>query len=164
MKNKTIIIGIALIVFLILSAVFPAYTLKSYHSDTTTSGKSWTQWPFGFKSNYRYRESALETYLKDNLKEPIEYEWISSRGTRKNIYGNVLVRAHGSPNSLLGYPNDMLAIWIENTPKDDILTFYRTLKNGKDEEVELAITQFVEQSEESMNKHWQIKSGDDNSE
>lgn len=157
MKKKTIMIGIAVIVFLILSAVFPVYTLKAYHSDTTASGKSWTQWPFGFKSNYRYRESALETYLKDNLKEPIEYKWISSRGTRKNIYGSVLVRAHGSPNGLLGCPGDMLEIWIEHTPKDEILTFYRTLKNGKDEEIELAISQFFAQSEKSLDKHWQIQ-------
>lgn len=153
MKNKTIIIIVAVILFLVFSIIFPAYTLKAYHSDTTASQKSWTQWPLEIKTNYKYQESAFEAYLKKNLKEPIEYQWVSSRGTQKNIYGSVLVRAHGRPNSLLSHPNDFLKIWIEFTQKEEIIAFYKTLKDGENEEVELAIDQFFAQSEKLLNKN-----------
>jgi|GEM_PF-1881020 hypothetical protein len=155
---KKAIICIGLIVLLGLSTILPVYTLKAYHSNTTASTMAWTQWPFGIKTSYNYQESPLESYLKENLKEPIEYDWISSRGTRKNLYGNVLVRAHGRPNRLLGQPDEFLEIWIEHTSRSEILEFYHTLKSRKYEEVELAISKFFAQSEKLLDKHWQIQS------
>lgn len=155
MKQRAIIVILALVIFSIISSIFPFYTLKAYHSDTTASHKSWTQWPFGIKTNYTYGESAFEAFLKENIDEPIDYQWVSSRGTKKNIYGAVLVRAHGRPNGLLGYQNEFLDIWIDHTQEDQIISFYETLKNGTTEDVELAISGFFEQSNLLINKHWQ---------
>lgn len=126
-----------------------------YHCDFTGSTKSWTKWPLGIRTDYNYETSPIENFLATNRPGLIEHKWVSYSGTGKNIFGKPVFWGHGSPNALLLFPRTYLQFYIEQSPKEDVLELYETLRLDDRDEIKLRVEKLHEEIEHLFQKHLQ---------
>lgn len=92
--------GAATILFILFSV--PIRIEYGLVSAGTGSRHEYTQWLLLLRSNERYTESPIETYLRES-NQKFEHRWISYAGTGRNIFGMAVARSHGSPGAILDF-------------------------------------------------------------
>ena len=118
-----------------------------YHCDFTGSTKSWTRWPFGVRTDYRYNTSPLESFLEAHAPERLEHKWVTYEGTGRNIFGNPVFFGHGTPNALLLFPRKYLKLYIQNSPSESVFDLYETFRRDDRDEIRQRIDKLYEETD-----------------
>lgn len=153
MKSSKIAVGcvggILLTVYLLTGSVSRE---MGYHCDFTGSTTSWTEWPLGIRTGYAYDASPIEEFLAKNQPDLIEHKWVSYEGTGKNILGEPVFFGHGRPNALLFFPRAYLTLFVDQSPKDDVIELYDTLRRDNRDEIRMRVDKLYEESERLIKK------------
>jgi hypothetical protein len=123
-----------------------------YHCDFTGSTKSWTQWPLGIRIGFVYEPSPVEEFLAKNQPDKLEHKWVTYEGTGKNILGEPVFFGHGRPNSLFLFPRGYLKLFVEQSPKEDVIEFYETLRRDNRDEIRLRLDKLYDESKRLLEK------------
>lgn len=118
-----------------------------YHCDFTGSTKSWTKWPLWIRTDEFYETSPIEEFLAKNRPDLIEHKWVSYEGTGKNIFGEPVFFGHGRPNALLLFPRWYLKLFVEQSPNEDVIELYETLRRDDRDEIQQRVDQLYDECE-----------------
>lgn len=114
------LIALALIVFLLIAPIKTERGLICRH---TLSKHEYTEWLGLFRSNEHYTRSPIEAYLEKTRPESITHNWVSYKGTGKNIFGASMIFSHGRPGEILQLDRYALPYLqtLTDKQKDDIV-------------------------------------------
>lgn len=119
---------VGLTVLTALSYSVEVATDYAFVCENTASTHGYREWAFGLRSHAWYRESVLESFLRNRTHTPIVHRWTNCAGTGKNIFGSSISFGHGRPGGalLLSYAG-VLDTYFEGRRDSEIVDLYRFL-------------------------------------
>jgi hypothetical protein len=116
-----------------------------YHCDFTGSTKRWTKWPLWIRTGYAYETSPIEEFLAKNHPDLVEHKWVIYDETGRNIFGQPVSSRHGHPNALLFFPRKYLKLYVDQTPKEDVIELYKMLCRDNRDEIQLRMDRLYDE-------------------
>ena len=135
---------IAIAAAVLVAPIVEVYTDCAYVCECTGSRKGCRSWFLGVETGAWYKESALETFIKQRFPSELEHRWTNYAGTGKNIFDSALVRAHGHPGPISQLPIDLLADYSGGASPAEMKHLYDTMRRGGDSERKAMIHQVWE--------------------
>ena len=121
---------------------FPVRIDSGLVSTNTGSRREYTTWLHVLRSNERYTESPIETYLKKKNAK-FEHRWVSYNGTGKDILGTPVLFAHGRPGAVLQMAPNLFE-YIGRLPDTEKERIYQVLTNGSQEQIRSLVDKISE--------------------
>ncbi len=137
MKKLAIILGFCMVASF-LAVTCPAYTKRGDYCTYTGSIRSWTEWPFGIKTEQEYKKSKLEQFIELKYPGDLKHHWVYVSGTGFDIFGRAMIFACGRPGPLY-YAHSHLGTWCELTTDQEKKDLYDVLVRGDKDATQHAI-------------------------
>ncbi len=89
------------VIFIVVFSFWPLYVEYGYICENTGSRKEYNTLFCGLRFNYRYKESILERFIKNQHTDIFQNRWVRYNGTQINIFGKAIGWGHGRPSDIL---------------------------------------------------------------
>ncbi len=118
-----------------------------YHCDFTGSTKTWTRWLFLISTDYEYKVSPLETFVREKYPDELEHKWVRYSAVGKNIYGESTIFDCALPNALSSLDRTTLKLFVKQSPDKNVKELYDLLRRDNRDEIGLRIAELYDDSD-----------------
>jgi hypothetical protein len=149
LKRRFLVVALFAIVLLlaILAGPLAIYVDYAFICENTGSRRGHREWvlgtaglPLGLKTRRWYWESPLETFIRNKYPQDLDHRWTSYAGTGRDIYGLVVMRAHGRPGPILSFTR-IIPMWVTNSTDVEKKRLYDTFRTADKNAIRTATTE-----------------------
>lgn len=134
---------IGLVVILVLSNL-QVYRDWAFICENTASRKGYRYWFNGMETGYWYKESPLESFMREKHSDQLANRWTSYAGTGKNIFGVSMLFGHGRPGPILRLDDKVFADYFVSLSDQEKLELYVLFSTGDEKEISDKVTEIWE--------------------
>ncbi len=130
---KGTFIGAGLIVAFGLAVVLPGietYRDMALIDRNTGSRKGYRDWPLGWRTGSWYQQSALEAFMRSNYPAEFRQDWVSYKGTGRNIFGGAMSLGHGRPGPIVALKPEAIDHYCRGASPTEKRRLYDVFASG----------------------------------
>jgi len=138
-RGPMVFIMPAALILVALLAVLPLQMCRdwAFVCENTGSHQGYRQWFTGHRTGQWYQESHLEQFMDQAHPGVLKHQWVSYRGTGRNLLGRPIRLGLGHPNPVLMARRHAFDFYVDSLDDAGKLNLYQTLAFGAPGEVEV---------------------------